>query len=180
VQLQVYQHSHVMAWCLINQAQGQLYRHLVSIQVNYNSWCPSGLQAVSYRRGQVLRKTAPHIPEIGSSNLDTGIDYHDRDFRRLPPFTSTYRATRCWMITFPNCTFIYSQCSIGMGSNPGKAKTVLFSTMYEAHLAFYQWAPRCCIKRPEREADYRPPSSPEINNGGAIPPLLYMSSWHST
>jgi hypothetical protein len=29
------------------------------------------------------------------------------------------------------------------------------------------------------EADHSSPSSEEIKNTGAIPPLLYMSSWHS-
>jgi hypothetical protein len=35
------------------------------------------------------------------------------------------------------------------------------------------------IKRPGREADHSPPSSAEVKNGGAIPPLLRMPSWHS-
>jgi hypothetical protein len=30
------------------------------------------------------------------------------------------------------------------------------------------------IKRPDREADNSPPSSAEVRNGGAIPPLLYV------
>jgi hypothetical protein len=30
-----------------------------------------------------------------------------------------------------------------------------------------------------READLSPPSSAEIKNGGAIPALPHMSSWHS-
>jgi hypothetical protein len=32
------------------------------------------------------------------------------------------------------------------------------------------------VKRPEREADYLPPSSAEVN-GGAVPPLPHTSSW---
>jgi hypothetical protein len=40
-----------------------------------------------------------------------------------------------------------------------------------------QWVPG--IKRQGREADRSPPSSAEVNNGGAIPPLPHMSSWHS-
>jgi hypothetical protein len=35
------------------------------------------------------------------------------------------------------------------------------------------------VKRPGREADHSPPSSAEVKNGGAIPPLPNMSSWHS-
>jgi hypothetical protein len=34
-------------------------------------------------------------------------------------------------------------------------------------------------KRPGREADHSSPSSAEVKNGGAIPPLPHMSSWHS-
>jgi hypothetical protein len=36
------------------------------------------------------------------------------------------------------------------------------------------------VKRPGREADYSPPSSAEVMNGGAMPPLPHTSSWHST
>jgi hypothetical protein len=35
------------------------------------------------------------------------------------------------------------------------------------------------VKRPGREADHSSPSSAEVKNGGAIPPLPPMSSWHS-
>jgi hypothetical protein len=33
------------------------------------------------------------------------------------------------------------------------------------------------VKRPGCEADHSPPSSAEVKNGGAIPPLPHMSSW---
>jgi hypothetical protein len=33
------------------------------------------------------------------------------------------------------------------------------------------------VKRLRREADHSPPSSAEVKNGGAIPPLPYMSLW---
>jgi hypothetical protein len=33
------------------------------------------------------------------------------------------------------------------------------------------------VKRPKRESDNSPPSSTEVKNGGAIPPLLYISLW---
>jgi hypothetical protein len=36
------------------------------------------------------------------------------------------------------------------------------------------------LKRQGREADHSPPSSDEVKNGGAIPPLPHMSSWHGT
>jgi hypothetical protein len=35
------------------------------------------------------------------------------------------------------------------------------------------------IKWSEHEADRSPQSSAEVKNGGAIPPLLHMSSWRS-
>jgi hypothetical protein len=35
------------------------------------------------------------------------------------------------------------------------------------------------VKRPGREADHSPPSSTEVKNGGAIPPLPHISSWCS-
>jgi hypothetical protein len=35
------------------------------------------------------------------------------------------------------------------------------------------------VKQLGREADHSPPSSIEVKNGGAIPPLPQMSSWHS-
>jgi hypothetical protein len=35
------------------------------------------------------------------------------------------------------------------------------------------------VKRQGLEADYSPPSSTEVKNGGAIPSLLLVSSWHS-
>jgi hypothetical protein len=34
------------------------------------------------------------------------------------------------------------------------------------------------VKRPGREGDQSPPSSAEVKNGGAIPSLAHMSSWH--
>jgi hypothetical protein len=39
--------------------------------------------------------------------------------------------------------------------------------------------PLPAIKRPEREADHPLPSSAEVKNGGAIPPLPHTSSWRS-
>jgi hypothetical protein len=45
-----------------------------------------------------------------------------------------------------------------------------------------QWLPRDLspeVKRLVREADHAPPSSAEVKNGGAIPPLPHTSSWHS-
>jgi hypothetical protein len=38
-----------------------------------------------------------------------------------------------------------------------------------------QWVPG--VKRPDRGADYSPPYSAEVKNGGAVPPLPHRSSW---
>jgi hypothetical protein len=43
-----------------------------------------------------------------------------------------------------------------------------------------QWLPGALssgVKRQGREADHSPPSSAEVKNGRAIPPLSHMSSW---
>jgi hypothetical protein len=45
-----------------------------------------------------------------------------------------------------------------------------------------QWVPRAlfpAVKRPRRESDHSLPASTEVKNGGAIPPLPHMYSWHS-
>jgi hypothetical protein len=45
-----------------------------------------------------------------------------------------------------------------------------------------QWVPTVIspgVKRPGREPDHSSISSAEVMNGGAIPPLADMSSWHS-
>jgi hypothetical protein len=42
-----------------------------------------------------------------------------------------------------------------------------------------QWVPgplSPAVKRPGREADHSPPSSVEVKNGGAMPPLSHTSS----
>jgi hypothetical protein len=51
----------------------------------------------------------------------------------------------------------------------------------QAQSAPLQWAPGSpflAVKRPRREADHSPPSSAEVKNGGAIPPLPHLPSWH--
>jgi hypothetical protein len=45
-----------------------------------------------------------------------------------------------------------------------------------------QWLPGSIfsgIQLPDHEADNSPPSIAEVKNGGALPPLLHMSSYHS-
>jgi hypothetical protein len=46
-----------------------------------------------------------------------------------------------------------------------------------AHPSSYAGALFPGVKRPGREADHSPPSSAEVKNGGAVPPLPYTSSW---
>jgi hypothetical protein len=67
----------------------------------------------------------------------------------------------------------------GRGSNPGSGKIFLFFTGSRRHTQQVPGALSPGVKRPGREADYSPPSSAEVKNGGAVPPLLHMSSWHN-
>jgi hypothetical protein len=73
----------------------------------------------------------------------------------------------------------------GPGSIPGSER--LFSTPQHPDRF---WGPLSLLsnghqgvslgrKWPGREAEDSPPSSAEVKKGGAIPPLLHMSSWHS-
>jgi hypothetical protein len=65
---------------------------------------------------------------------------------------------------------------------PAEAKKVFFSTEFTPTLGFSQppihWilGP---LSWPGREADHSPPSSAEVKNGGAIPPLPHTSSLRS-
>jgi hypothetical protein len=70
----------------------------------------------------------------------------------------------------------------GAGYIPGSAR--FFSSSYRPDRL---WDPprflssgyRGWVKRQGREFDHSPPSSAEVKNGGNIPPLSHMSSWHS-
>jgi hypothetical protein len=45
-----------------------------------------------------------------------------------------------------------------------------------------QWVPGAVslgVEQLECEAGHSPPSTAEVKNGGAIPPLLHMPLWHS-
>jgi hypothetical protein len=79
---------------------------------------------------------------------------------------------------------IATVCGVdGPGSIPGSAR--FFSSPQRAKglwgppsLLFHGYViipPR--IKREECEADYSPPSSAEVKNGGAIPPFPRIYSW---
>jgi hypothetical protein len=71
----------------------------------------------------------------------------------------------------------------GLGSISGRVKfTPLHSVQadYGAHPASYGMCTGYLspwVKRPGREADHTPPSSAEVKNGGAVPPLPHLSSW---
>jgi hypothetical protein len=47
------------------------------------------------------------------------------------------------------------------------------SLLYSGYRGLYLWR----LKRQWRETDQLPPSSAEVKNGGAIPPLTHMPSW---
>jgi hypothetical protein len=57
-------------------------------------------------------------------------------------------------------------------SRPALGPTSLFSTGYRGRFPGG-------VKWPGHETDHLPPSNAEVKNGGAIPPLPHMSSWHS-
>jgi hypothetical protein len=70
----------------------------------------------------------------------------------------------------------------GRGSIPGRSR--VFSIASRPTLGPtqppIQWVPGALsrlVKRQGREADYSPPSSAEVKNVGAIPPLPHTSSW---
>jgi hypothetical protein len=74
----------------------------------------------------------------------------------------------------------------GRGLIPGRVKIFLLSVVPRPALgpiqSLMQWIPAAIslgVKQPDREADHSPPSSVDVKNGGAIPPLLSMSSWLS-
>jgi hypothetical protein len=74
----------------------------------------------------------------------------------------------------------------GWGLNPSTSKILLFSTTSRAALGPIQppiqWVLGAIspgVKWSEGKADHSPPSSAEVKNGGAIPSLPHMSSWHS-
>jgi hypothetical protein len=74
-------------------------------------------------------------------------------------------------------------------SSPGRGKNFFLSTILhstqtgsEAHPASYPvdtGGDSPGVKRPGRETDHLSPSSAEVKNGGAIPLLPHMASWHS-
>jgi hypothetical protein len=75
----------------------------------------------------------------------------------------------------------------GQGSTPGRGTIFLFSTASSPALGtttqppikWVLWSLYPDVKRMGCEADHSPQSSIEVRNGGAMPPLLQMSSWHN-
>jgi hypothetical protein len=63
----------------------------------------------------------------------------------------------------------------GWGSSLGGGKN-LFLSIVPTH-PLLPWVPG--VKRLGSEADYSPRSSAEVKNGGTLPPLPHVSSWHS-
>jgi hypothetical protein len=79
----------------------------------------------------------------------------------------------------------YSYGLESQGSVTGRGKR-FFSTASRSTLGPtqppVQWVPGALslgVKRPGLEADHSPPSSTKFKNGGAISPLLHISSCHS-
>jgi hypothetical protein len=74
----------------------------------------------------------------------------------------------------------------GRGYIPGRGKIFLFSTVSMPVLGPIQPPIQRLpgdfplgAKQLECEANHILPSSAKVKNGGAVPPLLHMSSWHS-
>jgi hypothetical protein len=68
----------------------------------------------------------------------------------------------------------------------GQGKIIIFSTMSRPALGptqpAVQWVPMAIspgLRWPGHEADHSHPSSPEVKNDGAVPPLPLMSLCHS-
>jgi hypothetical protein len=78
----------------------------------------------------------------------------------------------------------YRLDSRGLIPGRGKRFSVFHSVQtgsgtHPASYTMFTWALSMGVKWPGREADHSPPSSAEVKNGGAIPPLPHKSSWHS-
>jgi hypothetical protein len=71
----------------------------------------------------------------------------------------------------------YSYGLDGHGSIRGRGKIVSGAHLATFPIGTGDLPPE--VKRQGREADHSPPSSAEVKNGGAIPPLPHMFSWHS-
>jgi hypothetical protein len=74
----------------------------------------------------------------------------------------------------------------GRGSIPGRDK-ILYSTASKSNLgpiqSPVQWVMEALspgLMWPGYEADHSPPSSAEVKNIGAIPPLPHTSSWRDS
>jgi hypothetical protein len=75
----------------------------------------------------------------------------------------------------------YSDWLVRPGFNSWKRQEiVLYATASRPALGPMQHSTKYVLRflSPGREADHPPPSSAEITNGRAIPPLLHTSSWH--
>jgi hypothetical protein len=91
----------------------------------------------------------------------------------------------------PYCRLPYSRrswdSSVGIATgygldDPGSILFHSIQTGSGAHPSSYAIVPGAIppgVKRPGREADHSAPTTVKFKNGGAIPPLPHMSSWHS-
>jgi hypothetical protein len=122
--------------------------------------------------------------KIGTTKRKLSVNLHTSDIIKLiitsfiPDLAKLTRdisvniATRKWARQPKSCSSI-------LGKGQG-----FFSIIYSLVLGNtqppIQWEMSAVppgVKQQGYEADYSPPSSAEIKHGGAIPPLLNMSSW---
>jgi hypothetical protein len=68
----------------------------------------------------------------------------------------------------------------GLVSIPDRSKSFFSSPQpTERSIEWVQGALVPGVKRPGRETDHSPPSTAEVKNDGAIPPLSHTSSWYT-
>jgi hypothetical protein len=103
---------------------------------------------------------------VGRDSMQTHAEWWSRDI-------SVGKAKRLW-----------AGRPRGRSSSSGRFKNFLFSTLSIPVLAptqpHIQWVPGVVFQREKwqgHEAGHSPPTSANVKNGGAIPPLPHASSW---
>jgi hypothetical protein len=127
------------------------------------------------RGGRFLQKTGTHLPNYTASHRRSPKTWYSHENLKISPFItiSTYIQESAWL----------SRYSDGLrtgrpGFDSRHGKIFPFSTASRPAVGPsqppIQWVQRAVypgVKRPACEADHSPPSSADVRNGGAIPPL---------
>jgi hypothetical protein len=108
---------------------------------------------------------------------------HEEVLQTEAEATNDYKNISCYISAKQGCPFrVGIETGYGLdgrGSITGRGKIVLISVTSKTSSGA---CPASCPIRtgwisPRREADHSSPTSAEVKNGGAIPPLPHMSSW---